>query len=77
LLLNVGMESASGANLTIASHAFFVHPILAESKQLYTALERQAIGRVRRYGQSRVVHIRRFITEATIDDEIMARVSEA
>lgn len=36
LLLNIGNESAAGANLTVANHAIFVHPILAESEHLYT-----------------------------------------
>jgi hypothetical protein len=35
LLLNVGNESAAGANLTMASHCIFLHPILAESGHLY------------------------------------------
>jgi hypothetical protein len=35
LLLNIGNESAAGANLTVANHAVFVHPILADSEHLY------------------------------------------
>lgn len=55
LLLNMGDESASGANLTTASHAFFVHPVLKPTAQEYTACETQAIGRIRRYGQTKTV----------------------
>lgn len=130
LLLNIGNESAAGANLTVANHAIFVHPILADSEHLYTvraaaarlcaaplprrrtaraigprvsairvpacglgshgtlaphtplaflrpctvrvgqAWETQAIGRIRRYGQTKKVEISRFLVEATIDQEI-------
>ncbi|KAI8823181.1 uncharacterized protein EV422DRAFT_394885 [Fimicolochytrium jonesii] len=70
LLLNVMNESASGANLTIANHAIFLSPLLTESQQEYTACETQAIGRVRRYGQEKCVHIWRFLTENTMDTQI-------
>ena len=46
LLLNVRDESASGANLTTANHAFFVHPLLVNSDQEYHACLTQAMGRV-------------------------------
>eukprot|EP00662_Eupelagonemidae_sp_cell21_P008012 gene8012-64280_t len=39
----------SGLNLTISNHVFFVHPM------------RQALGRVRRRGQQRDVHLYRFV----------------
>ena len=44
ILLNLADESASGANLTLCNHAIFVHPMLADSQQQYTACETQAIG---------------------------------
>jgi hypothetical protein len=53
LLLNLGDESASGANLTTANHLVFVHPLVAKSQQKWTQQEAQAVGRVRRYGQNR------------------------
>ena len=53
LLLNLGDESASGANLTTANHLVFVHPLVAQSQQKWTQQEAQAVGRVRRYGQNR------------------------
>lgn len=71
LLLNVGDESASGANLTNANHAIFVGPILTDTKEDFVAIETQAVGRVRRYGQSKKVHIYRFITLNTIDVDIL------
>jgi len=70
LLLNLADESASGANLTLCNHAIFVHPMLAESQEQYTACETQAIGRIRRYGQEKTVRIWRFIVEDTIDAKI-------
>ena len=70
LLLNVMDESASGANLTSASHAIFLSPLLTPTQEIYDACETQAIGRVRRYGQTREVQIYRFLTTDTIDTEI-------
>ncbi|KAK9448197.1 uncharacterized protein V1518DRAFT_419949 [Limtongia smithiae] len=69
LLLNVADESASGANLTVANHIIFLSPLLATSMQAYTARETQAIGRARRYGQSKYVHVWRFFTRNTMDTE--------
>ena len=70
LLLNVTDESASGANLTGANHAIFLSPLLTATKEIYDACETQAIGRVRRYGQTRTVHVWRFLSTGTIDIEI-------
>ncbi|KAH7106183.1 hypothetical protein BKA62DRAFT_689117 [Auriculariales sp. MPI-PUGE-AT-0066] len=70
LLLNVMDESASGANLTCANHAIFISPLLAPSQEKYDANETQAIGRLRRYGQTKTVHIWRFLTIDTKDVEI-------
>ncbi|KAI0042198.1 hypothetical protein FA95DRAFT_1682698 [Auriscalpium vulgare] len=70
LLLNVMDESASGANLTSANHAVFLSPLLAASQEIYIACETQAIGRLRRFGQTKLVHIWRFLTTDTIDVEI-------
>ncbi|KAJ4475050.1 hypothetical protein J3R30DRAFT_3777458 [Lentinula aciculospora] len=73
LLLNVMDESASGANLTSASHAIFLSPLLAPSQEIYNACETQAIGRLVRYGQTKHVHIYRFLTKNTIDEEIYSQ----
>ncbi|OCH91470.1 hypothetical protein OBBRIDRAFT_812104 [Obba rivulosa] len=70
LLLNVMDESASGANLTCANHAVFLSPLLAPTQEIYDACETQAIGRVRRFGQTKHVHIWRFFSMDTIDVEI-------
>ncbi|KOO31585.1 snf2 super family [Chrysochromulina tobinii] len=70
LLLNLRDESAAGANLTAASHAIFVHPLLVGSQQEYTSCDTQAVGRVRRYGQSRTVQLYRFLVANSIDEDI-------
>ncbi|KIY70594.1 hypothetical protein CYLTODRAFT_488004 [Cylindrobasidium torrendii FP15055 ss-10] len=70
LLLSVMDESASGANLTNANHAIFLSPLLTPSTEIYVQNETQAIGRVKRYGQSKHVSIWRFITKNTIDEDI-------
>jgi hypothetical protein len=56
------------SNLTNANHAIFLSPLLAVSKQAYDARETQAIGRVRRYGQVKHVHIYRFLTMDSVDE---------
>lgn len=58
------------SNLTNANHAIFLSPLLAVSKQAYDARETQAIGRVRRYGQVKHVHIYRFLTMDSVDETI-------
>ena len=60
----------AGANLTTANHAIFVHPLHVPSLQKYIACETQAIGRVRRYGQKRKVHLWRYLATDTIDTTI-------
>ena len=77
LLLNVMDESASGANLTSANHAIFLSPLLAPSQEIYDACETQAIGRLRRYGQTKHVHVYRYLTKNTIDEEIYQQRSRA
>ena len=62
LLLRLDDASASGCNLTMANHAIFVHPLLSDrGKEWYTACEDQAIGRIRRYGQTRTVKVWRLL----------------
>lgn len=38
----------AGANLTVANWAFFISPLLTDTKEQYRAYETQAIGRIRR-----------------------------
>jgi hypothetical protein len=60
----------TSSNLTNANHAIFLSPLLAVSKQAYDARETQAIGRVRRYGQVKHVHIYRFLTMDSVDETL-------
>eukprot|EP00931_Biecheleriopsis_adriatica_P103463 TRINITY_DN78293_c0_g1_i1.p1 TRINITY_DN78293_c0_g1~~TRINITY_DN78293_c0_g1_i1.p1 ORF type:complete len:1051 (-),score=236.34 TRINITY_DN78293_c0_g1_i1:44-3169(-) len=64
-------RAAAGANLTRASHVFFVHPMNAETSAVAVAYEKQAIGRVRRIGQTRSkIHVHRFIARGTVEEHI-------
>ncbi|ORX34744.1 hypothetical protein BD324DRAFT_131575 [Kockovaella imperatae] len=70
LLLKMNDASAAGSNLTTANHAIFLGPLFTSSLYNYRAVETQAIGRVRRYGQTRKVHIHRLLALDTIDMRI-------
>jgi hypothetical protein len=59
----------TGSNFTNANHAIFLSPLLTETEYEYRSSETQAIGRVRRYGQTKTVHIWRFMSEDTMDIE--------
>lgn len=73
LMLSLG-QSASGTNLTAANHIMFLHPMLAPTAEQAHAAELQAIGRARRHGQQRdVVHVWRFVTADTIEQDMTAR----
>lgn len=63
-------DSASGTNLTVASHVMLLHPMLAQSAKEAHAAEFQAIGRVRRFGQKRQVHIWRFFTSHSVEESL-------
>ena len=77
LMLMSRDESASGANLTSANHAIFVHPLLTQSQYEYEASETQAIGRIRRYGQTKLVKVWRLLVRDSIDTEIYKQRTEA
>eukprot|EP00929_Paragymnodinium_shiwhaense_P064962 TRINITY_DN32616_c0_g1_i3.p1 TRINITY_DN32616_c0_g1~~TRINITY_DN32616_c0_g1_i3.p1 ORF type:complete len:1241 (+),score=264.55 TRINITY_DN32616_c0_g1_i3:81-3803(+) len=64
-------RAAAGTNLTSANHVLFVHPMNAETVSSAAAYERQALGRVRRIGQTRKeVHVWRYITKETVEEHI-------
>jgi hypothetical protein len=48
----------------------FLSPMFPKSKEQYKATETQAIGRARRYGQTKTVTVWRFIAKDTIDVEL-------
>ncbi len=62
-------NSASGTNLTEASHIFFVEPIDAEKEEINT-IESQAIARACRIGQKQKVKLIRILLQNTIEEEI-------
>lgn len=64
-------RAASGLQLTAANHVFFVHPMNAASRKVAVSYEQQAIGRIRRIGQTREsVHVWRFVTRDTVEEHI-------
>lgn len=67
LLLKVNDASAAGSNLTTANHVIFLGPLFTSSLLNYRAVETQAIGRIRRFGQQKQVHIHRLLALDTID----------
>ncbi|OJJ50576.1 hypothetical protein ASPZODRAFT_11442 [Penicilliopsis zonata CBS 506.65] len=71
LVLNVGTESSAGLNLQIANHVIFFSPLLVKTAYDYESVMTQAIGRVRRYGQTRTVHVWHLLASMTIDVNIL------
>ena len=62
-------KSASGTNLTEATHIIFVEPI-DQSEDEVRAIESQAIARACRIGQEKKVKVIRILTKNTIEEEI-------
>ena len=62
-------NSASGTNLTEASHIFFIEPINA-SKEVCKAIEGQAIARACRIGQEQKITLYRLLVKDTVEEEI-------
>jgi SNF2 family DNA or RNA helicase len=62
-------NSASGTNLTEATHIFFVEPINACREEV-NAIEGQAIGRACRLGQKNKIQLFRVLLKDTIEEEI-------
>ncbi len=71
-ILLLSLESAaSGANLQMANHVLFAHPMNAVNVDKAIAYELQAIGRIRRLGQERKeIHVWRFVTQDTVEWDI-------
>src|ERR1700761_6985903 len=66
------------SNLTTANHVIFLSPYLTKgshAQQQYDAAMAQAIGRARRFGQQKRVHIYQFISSKTIDVDIIEKRS--
>ncbi len=62
-------NSASGTNLTEATHVIFVEPINSKNDEV-KAIEGQAIGRACRLGQKNKVKVIRILTKSTIEESI-------
>lgn len=59
------------SNLTNANHVIFVSPLLTRTQQVYDASMTQCIGRAKRFGQQKTVHVYRFLALRTIDVDIL------
>ncbi|KAL2800195.1 hypothetical protein BJX66DRAFT_350936 [Aspergillus keveii] len=70
LLLNLGSEMAAGLNLQCANHIVFLSPLLTQTQYDYDSSMIQAIGRCRRYGQTRHVHVYHLLAKMTVDVNI-------
>ena len=77
---------ASGINLQCARHVVIVHPFCTPTARSVRQLslhelasyERQAIGRVRRYPQTRQVEVYRFVAPGTVEEEVLTgRIQQA
>lgn len=66
-------NSASGTNLTEASHIIFVEPINTSYDEM-KAIESQAIGRACRLGQNNKIKVIRILTQETIEQEIYDKI---
>ena len=68
-------KSASGTNLTEATHIMFVEPIDSSIEQV-KAIESQAIARACRLGQDHKVKLIRILTKDTIEEEIYNNINK-
>ena len=66
-------NSASGTNLTEASHIIFVEPINTSHDEM-KAIEGQAIGRACRLGQNNKIKVIRILTQNTIEQDIYDKI---
>ena len=77
---------AAGINLQCARHVVIVHPYCTptarSARQLslceLDSYERQAVGRVRRYPQTRQVEVYRLFAPGTVEEEVITgRIQQA
>ncbi|KAK8236798.1 hypothetical protein HDK77DRAFT_484154 [Phyllosticta capitalensis] len=74
LVMNQTDETAAGTDLFNANHIIFVSPLFETTTQAYKAKMDQAIGRSRRLGQEKHVHVYRFVAMNTIDVGILEKL---
>jgi hypothetical protein len=63
-------QRCAGANLTAANYVFFAHPVMRSGTRSASDIEAQAVGRARRFGQTRTVHVVRFVAKDTIEERM-------
>ena len=73
VLLLSTLNSASGTNLTEATHIFLIEPI-NENKMKVKSIENQAIARIVRIGQKKKAKVIRLITKDTIEEDIYKNI---
>ena len=71
LLLNSSSSCAAGHNITNANHVIFVSPFFATDNHEFGQFYEQAVGRARRYGQKKTVHVYQFVCLDTIDVNVI------
>ncbi|KAL6244903.1 hypothetical protein RBB50_008431 [Rhinocladiella similis] len=57
LALKVDSEDSAGHNLQVANHVVFLGPVMGMSEEERAATMEQAVGRCRRHGQRKLVHV--------------------
>ncbi|KAJ5084094.1 C-5 cytosine methyltransferase [Penicillium alfredii] len=70
LILRLGSSMAAGLNLQCANHVIFLSPLLKATQYEWESGMTQAIGRVRRYGQKRHVHVYHLLAKHAADVNI-------
>ncbi|KAK2762854.1 hypothetical protein FQN54_001029 [Arachnomyces sp. PD_36] len=71
LILNLSGETAAGLNLQNANHVIFLSPALTKTQYDYDSTMTQTVGRCRRFGQQKRVHVYHFIALETIDVNVL------
>src|SRR5438309_7825543 len=68
---NNRLTYTSFRNLQIVNHVIFLSSLVIDTQYKYESIYEQAIGRVRRRGQKKDVHIYYFLAARTIDVNIL------
>ncbi|KAL8691849.1 MAG: hypothetical protein Q9218_003010 [Villophora microphyllina] len=71
LILDATKDTAAGANLTNANHVIFMSTFWSDNQHSYHQSMTQCIGRARRYGQKKTVHVYRIIALNTVDVDLL------